>query len=198
MIQWNLSSIGNHQDLLEGFGAEHRSTTSCWNEARLEKRSRLHPQLRRLVGAAQEWQLGAVSGRVAIGPRFMALDQRWPQSSWKLSYQVRPLRCSATRRLKWTCFNFCRPVRHFLLHPPIQKLFPSLAGVPISELKGNEEFKRQAELAMTVTKFIMDQLDNKEYLAAFLGTVSIPAFYVDYMDPVNQLDVYIIYYLVNH
>ena len=85
-----------------------------------------------------------------------------------------------------------------MLHPPIQKLVPSLAGVPISELKGNEEFKRQAELAMTVTKFIMDQLDNKEYLAAFLGTVSIPAFYVDYMDPVNQLDVYIIYYLVNH
>lgn len=61
--------------------------------------------------------------------------------------------------------------------------------MPITELKGNEEFRCQAELAMTITKFILDQLDNKEYLAAFLGTVSIPAFYVDYMDAASQLDV---------
>jgi len=79
-------------------------------------------------------------------------------------------------------------IKHFVLHPPIQKLYPTLANVPIADLKNTEDFHIQAHTAIKVTNFIVNNLDNDELLRAMLSKVTIPAFFVDYMEPIHQLD----------
>ena len=78
--------------------------------------------------------------------------------------------------------------RHFVLHPPVQKLYPGLADVPLSELENNEEFHTQAYVALMALDWIVNNLDNEELLTTHLQRVNIPNYYVDYMDPVHQFD----------
>ena len=80
--------------------------------------------------------------------------------------------------------------RHFVLHPAVQKLYgPGLARVPISELDRSEEFHTQAYVALTAFDWIVNNLDNDELLTYHLQRVNVANFYVDYMDPILQLDV---------
>ena len=79
--------------------------------------------------------------------------------------------------------------RHFVLHPPVQKLYPTFADVAVADLKSNADFQVQAHTALKVIHFIVQNLDNNELLTQILAKVTIPGYFVDYMDPIHQLDV---------
>ena len=78
--------------------------------------------------------------------------------------------------------------RHFVLHPPVQKLYPGLADVPLSKLENNEEFHTQAYIALMALDWIVNNLDNDELLTTHLQRINIPNYYVDYIDRAHQLD----------
>jgi len=79
-------------------------------------------------------------------------------------------------------------IKHFVVHPPIQKLYAAFADVPISELPSNENFQAQAHVALRILNFLVENLDNDELLKSSLSVMNSPGFYVDYMDPIYQLD----------
>lgn len=79
-------------------------------------------------------------------------------------------------------------IKLFVLHPSVQNLNPSLAGVAVSELKGNEEFKLQAQVALRALHWIANNLDNDELLSVFLAKINSPSYYVDYVSVADQLD----------
>ena len=85
-----------------------------------------------------------------------------------------------------TYFFFCR---HFVLHPPVQKLIPGLADVPISDLQGNDMFHAIAHTSMRIANYLINNLDNDELLSAVLAKITVSDYFVDYMDPIHQLDV---------
>jgi len=79
-------------------------------------------------------------------------------------------------------------MKHFVLHPPVQKLYPGLADVPFSKLENNEEFHTQAYIALMALDWIVNNLDNDELLTTHLQRINIPNYYVDYIDRAHQLD----------
>jgi len=79
-------------------------------------------------------------------------------------------------------------LKHFVLHPAVQKLYPGLADVPLADLPNSDEFHTQAYVALFALDWIVNNLDNDELLAYHLSRVNIPNFYVDYMDPLHQFD----------
>ena len=85
--------------------------------------------------------------------------------------------------------------RHFVLHPPVQKLIPGLADVAISDLQGNDLFHAIAHTSMRIANYLIDNLDNDELLGAVLAKITVADYFVDYMDPIHQLDVSFIHSL---
>jgi hypothetical protein len=76
-----------------------------------------------------------------------------------------------------------------VLHPPVQRLIPGLADVPISDLQGNDMFHAIAHTSMRIANYLINNLDNDELLSAVLAKITVSDYFVDYMDPIHQLDV---------
>ena len=77
----------------------------------------------------------------------------------------------------------------FTEHPESQKLVPALAGVPLNELAQNEDFVVLANFASAVVTFIVTNLDQEDILTHILVQQTKPEQFVDYIDPIYQLDV---------
>lgn len=79
-------------------------------------------------------------------------------------------------------------IKMFTLHPESQKLVPALAGVPVDQLMGNQDFLVLAHTCSAVADFIVSNLDNEKVLTHILVQQTKPEQFVDYMHPIHQLD----------
>jgi len=77
----------------------------------------------------------------------------------------------------------------FTQHPEAQKLVPALAGVPVNKLEENEDFQVLAYYSSAVATFIVTNLDQEDILTHILVQQTKPEQFVDYIDPIYQLDV---------
>ena len=81
-----------------------------------------------------------------------------------------------------------------MYHPDVQLLLPEpYASMPLADLKKNAQFQQQAYANMMLaTDFIVNNVDNAEYLARHLRRLDNywgAKWYVNYIDEQQQLDV---------
>merc|ERR1711973_767333 len=79
-------------------------------------------------------------------------------------------------------------LKMFTQHPEAQKLVPALAGVPVNKLEENEDFQVLAYYSSAVATFIVTNLDQEDILTHILVQQTKPEQFVDYIDPIYQLD----------
>merc|ERR1711973_32690 len=79
-------------------------------------------------------------------------------------------------------------LKMFTQHPEAQKLVPALVGVPVNKLEENEDFQVLAYYSSAVATFIVTNLDQEDILTHILVQQTKPEQFVDYIDPIYQLD----------